>query len=596
MTGLVISDCLLITVSEISSISAFGWVNWLDDPAARSGDIVAKRIEPKTDSVRNVNLIKSWMTGCTETHVDCLPSLSLGVPASEALKLSWDSAFPTRVVDIGPADGSKDPFVRSTAGKRGQYATLSHCWGTKNHFTTTKATLEARETGFTVESLPKTLGDAITISRHLNIRFLWIDSLCIIQDSAEDWLKEAASMADIYSNSVLTIAATGSPDSTTGCLFRQEQKEAIALTYSPSLPAESSPTLGHVYAQPTTFTYLDPIRRSPLNSRAWVFQERLLSRRTLHCAADQLYWDCNTVFLSEDEVFSTSPMQAPIPTQQKTTTPLSHSLRQLGFHGPDVPFSHPGFTWNSSILGLWLTLVPEYTRRQISVPTDYLPALAGVVSRISRRTGDTFLAGIWRSALHVELLWAAYDAPHHAPRDKDGQSIYRAPSWSWAALQGENEYPNYTDRWTAMRADMNVLEATVRWAGEECISELLGSKLVVEGSIESVRYNGEPSFNGGLGMATFSLISANCDEKRFSFDATFDQEPPPTEQVLTFLCVSRRFNRRDCWGLLLEEDNAPDGGGSISVNVYRRIGLGRIYLPAGKEELGNGRYTRLVLV
>lgn len=110
--------------------------------------------------------MRNWVSRCTETHVDCLPPSSLSVHALESLGKSeqWNTPLPTRVIDVGPPDGSQSPFLRITNGESGKYAALSHFWGKTNHFTTTIATLAARVAGFAMEMLPKTFRDAIFIA------------------------------------------------------------------------------------------------------------------------------------------------------------------------------------------------------------------------------------------------------------------------------------------------------------------------------------------------------------------------------------------------------------------------------------------------
>lgn len=117
-------------------------------------------------------------------------------------------------------------------------------------------------------------------------------------------------------------------------------------------------------------------------------------------------------------------------THQQRTTDCANPCANSTSTAQTSPPDHPAFTWNASILGRWMELVPEYTCRALTVPTDALSAITGIITRMTVRTGDMFLAGLWRSTLHVELLWIAYDAPHKSPLGQD------APSWSWAALEG----------------------------------------------------------------------------------------------------------------------------------------------------------------
>lgn len=129
--------------------------------------------------------------------------------------------LPTRVLDVSRVGPDGKVYLVRSNGKRQKYTTLSHCWGDANHapMTTSKATVSDRASGIVLDSLPKTFRDAVVITYHLNINYIWIDSLCIIQDSEEDWNLEASRMAQIYSSSFLNIAATACKDSTVGLFY-----------------------------------------------------------------------------------------------------------------------------------------------------------------------------------------------------------------------------------------------------------------------------------------------------------------------------------------------------------------------------------------
>ncbi|KAK0107958.1 hypothetical protein ONS96_003741 [Cadophora gregata f. sp. sojae] len=145
--------------------------------------------------------VKKWMSVCAQ-HSDCQ---DFG---------SDESILPKRVLNI-----SEDIVcLQENAGKTGIYATLSHCWGTSQPLTTTKATLQERCNGISWKSLPQVFQDAISLTRNLGIGYIWIDSLCIIQGDEVDWTRESSNMVAIYSDSCINIAATSSPGSH-GSLF-----------------------------------------------------------------------------------------------------------------------------------------------------------------------------------------------------------------------------------------------------------------------------------------------------------------------------------------------------------------------------------------
>ena len=251
------------------------------------------------------------------------------------------SVLPTRVLDVG--DGTYSDVIRlycSQKDEQGDYVALSHCWGKltdeqKAMFCTVKENIDDRVRGFETSKLPKTFRDAIRVTRELGQRYLWIDSLCIIQNDAQDWRREANTMEIVYSMAYFTIAATSAHDSTQGFLMPRPQREFVKIEKPPPPPPPPRPAR-------TRYDHLPPIRdfdwrpeykaytttgngiwtemnadlappeveqfplyicehiddftgdveKSILNSRGWVFQERALSRRILHFSAAQTYWEC----------------------------------------------------------------------------------------------------------------------------------------------------------------------------------------------------------------------------------------------------------------------------------------------------------------
>jgi hypothetical protein len=179
-----------------------------DDLGAKSvihGLKSARVLSGDTSTSTSLNLAQSWIQDCETTHGQC--------------GSGRDVSLPKRCLDLKPtstSDGSAIQLVE-TSGSTGTYACLSHCWGKDKLITTTSQTIVCHLNSIPIAVLPKTFGDAVTLTRNLGLRYLWIDSLCIIQDSAEDWQIESSKMADIYHNSFLTIAGISSPDSRGGC-------------------------------------------------------------------------------------------------------------------------------------------------------------------------------------------------------------------------------------------------------------------------------------------------------------------------------------------------------------------------------------------
>lgn len=211
--------------------------------------------------------------------------------------LSW-------TLGLEPDDGHSTIKLTNYALGKGPYITLSRCWGTTRPMVTTnKSNYQELVDGMLETSLPKTFLDAVHIARGLGIRYLWIDSLCIIQDDLAGWEIESTKMADVYSGSFLAIAATRSVDCDGGC-FSERQTEGGVKTNTSLRPLETFKIEGCNQWLPFQISVREALSIShqdacypPLGSRtaaafhrAWCFQERLLSARVLHFHLDEMVW------------------------------------------------------------------------------------------------------------------------------------------------------------------------------------------------------------------------------------------------------------------------------------------------------------------
>ena len=173
----------------------------IDDPI---GSVLSSRsIAPNTASDQVFEMIGGWISECQQEHEECVRSLQ--------------SRLPSRVIDVG--GNGRHPFLFISNNQPGEWIALSHCWGSRNPPQTLLANLEDRCQKIAEKDMPRLFLDAIEITRRLGCAYLWIDSLCIIQDSTEDWRIESAKMGDIYSRAHLTIAAEASVDCTAGIFY-----------------------------------------------------------------------------------------------------------------------------------------------------------------------------------------------------------------------------------------------------------------------------------------------------------------------------------------------------------------------------------------
>lgn len=193
--------------------------------------------------------------------------------------------LPTRLVDVGSDSNAPIRLIQTNRKMEDRYIALSHCWGQLNdhqRFCTYDSNLDQRMADIPYEQLPATFRDAVRVTRALGVRYLWIDSLCIIQKNKEDWFKESAKMEDVFSNAYCTIAASSASSSLVGFLGQRRPRDTIRVP-SPS---------GLVYLAENIDDFATDVEKSILNSRGWVFQERALSRRTIYFTSKQIYWEC----------------------------------------------------------------------------------------------------------------------------------------------------------------------------------------------------------------------------------------------------------------------------------------------------------------
>ena len=227
-------------------------------------------------------LLREWLRKCDQSH------------ACNRREPYW----PTRVIFVGGLDPNKLE-LREQADREGSegYVVLSHCWGTptdeeKKRFCTTPQNYRDRmKGGLSYNDLPKTFQDAVRVTRELKKEYLWIDSLCIIQGNEKDWQNEAGRMENVFASAYCTIAASSAPNWQNGFLERNLSPHYFQIQDS----------LGkRVYVCDDTDDFKKDVDEAPLNKRAWVLQERVLSRRTIHFSAKQTYWECAEGVLCEN--------------------------------------------------------------------------------------------------------------------------------------------------------------------------------------------------------------------------------------------------------------------------------------------------------
>ena len=402
---------------------------------------------------------------CQDQHEFCLRSSMMAA----------NITGPQRLIDLGSGSNeiSEDMSLVDVYGsRRYPYIAISYCWGSlTDNSTTTVSNMNMRKSRIRYIELPKTLQDAVDITRALKIQYIWIDSLCIIQDSVEnrDWHVESAKMASIYQGAILTLAATRSPAVSSGFLGSRdppsrtfdelpEERWSHVIEWT-NFSGETEEVFVRQRINHSAIVGEDSrLPGCPLLSRGWTFQERLMSTRTLHFLQQEMIWECKSDFgceclsIEADQSWKKSKIRGSLFNRMRSG--------ELG-----------SLNWTT----VWTDLITEYSKRLLTNEADRLPAIYGIARQFQGLSVEQiklgrYLAGHWEEnfvwqltwqAVHIprESFWPNTQHPSHNPRSQrdegggtvsppflaknqfygsfsdsvDGRRKRGSPSWSWAS-------------------------------------------------------------------------------------------------------------------------------------------------------------------
>ncbi|KAI0835685.1 heterokaryon incompatibility protein-domain-containing protein [Hypoxylon sp. FL0890] len=376
-----------------------------------SGLCSHKKIPRNTNSVACFGTIRQWLNDCKENHHCC--------------RTPGEAQLPTRVLYLG----GRTPRLVEHQTVKAEYVAITHCWGKEPFLQTKTSNLQSHKERILLRAMPKNFRDAVYVSKSLGYKYLWIDSLCIIQDDEQDWDQESKLMGDIYNRADLVIAATCASAAQDGFLAKnrptyRESKVSVALQDAD---------------RPTTFYYrlASPHRnqQGPLDKRAWAFQERLLARRYVSFRLHEVTWYCQTSMHCECD-----------------SAEVADDHRKFRERSLDFLFSRNSqrdlhIRWRQDIVSF-------YTQRALTRSSDKLIALSAVASAFQVKLGSKYLVGLWEHELILDLLWTTKRPSRREP--------YEAPTWSWVACEGWVYYPisNYNIIQAAAFVSSNVSSTT----------------------------------------------------------------------------------------------------------------------------------------
>lgn len=420
---------------------------------------------------------------------------------------SKDRTLPTRLIEI-PSDPEKSGIrLRNSSDLRQdvKYVALSYCWGTtKPPCLTTSDNLAGHLEEIRWSSIPKTFQDAVLFSRNLEVGYIWIDSICIIQGedgkAIADWSRESAHMYTYYSNSHVTLAAACSSDCSGGLFV----KDAIARSHlldftfrgqTYPLFISESPSEVLDFNDAATGLGRDIENKYPLLSRAWAFQERLVSPRVIFFTNTQLIWDCYEGCAFEEDTARVTEHDHPFHQG------LKQDYRKL--------LSQPNLPWKDSLCAFeWHHVLKAYSHLQLSDPRDRLPAIAAIAEQVLSRNYDDpaaeYLCGLRKRDLHTDLLWmpAAEGLSAQAGKSRT-EAPYVAPSWSWASYPGRIMDSAHYE--SCRSSTIQLVQDALTFKESRRFSRVLGGNIVIEGPIVECVWH-KPGFDSESPSAKCSQL------------------------------------------------------------------------------------------
>jgi Heterokaryon incompatibility protein (HET) len=511
--------------------------------AVLSADVVEKPLSVHPWPMRPNELVQKWLNSCVSNHNQCQMSF-VGV----RLGHQPPAILPRRLIQTFTENRqglieTHPRLIQTDHNFLDHYVALSHCWGSPSSrpICTTKANLSQHMVEIAPQSLPQTFRDSISLCVELGTQYLWIDSLCIVQDDEGEWEQESAVMGSIYENAIFTIAASSAADSSHG-LFGV--KSALDLVQIPYFNVDG--------IEDQVFAYIEPdmdkvLSSAPLADRAWVMQEALLSRRIVHFTTHGLIWSC----------------------KNDRRPRVRHLTSEFGSN------------WTRVFEDDWEMLVASYSRRQLTHKSDKLIAIKGLANRFQQKYRKRYYYGLWIEDLPDGLLWYSDERLF---RDT-GNDI---PSWSWASTTGPISFKSSVfDKHESICEQVLPVRDSPGWlairSAIKPINSLRGPlqcQAFCFEDLEAMDFTGrlhDDYTSGRIKVSPTYLLLSGTDKIGWAVFDEYERPPCPVfclplleQEVWEGFALSRE--RQFLWTLIVRA--------SSDLDKYQRVGWGLILVPS----------------
>jgi hypothetical protein len=345
------------------------------------------------------DFLRQCLKECLVNHAEC----------RRAQQITW---YPKRLLEIekGAELNSNLRLINTIDhAPSGPYIALSHCWGESQPVRSLTSNIAAFQECIDNKSLTAVFQDCVATAKKFGIDYVWIDSLCIVQDDRADLDEQIQQMHRIYENAILVIAADSSEDGSVPFL-------------GPKAPSKRHSSRAHEVELSLAHENLSPIRarrypsgrpdltevHGPLTYRAWAWQERALATRMIHFTQEQAIWECLQARGSEF-MGALEDRHDAMRMRMRDTEYLDNT---------------------------WQKAVHEYGEKALTFATDRLPALSGVAARFQSLFKTQYCAGLWRDRMVLDLAWEN-DVTLSVLLDAMPPALDNSvPSWSWASTSG----------------------------------------------------------------------------------------------------------------------------------------------------------------